>query len=855
MKKKLSLFLCGSILSVGILTQVVVQAKDVSTSQTSEISSSLFLETSDSSTLETSEPVVEKMTFNIKELDLKEVTFIKPKVDIYLDLEDLTLAKQEGLPKKLYTKKLYQTSHHLNYYQLLNQEEVVVGYVEESEVTLDDISKVRQANLNKYVSTINEKTVVYKDEHLTQISNVTLPQYQTYFAKESYVDDTTRKEAVSLFNGEDKLVGYVNKEDLKIADGPQGVYIHNGNYLTINRKTGQTYSDFEGKAKHSFAFLYQKTYRAKGQYNHINGSVFYSLYNDKNEWMGYVPESDVSLVDSPWGEAVKTNKYVSIAKGNYDLWRSFNWVSNGKASRYNHKTFIVKEEYHHFNTSTYAALTDSTGTFYGYINDDALKTVSGPQGEYYHYGKYVTISSSSTNLWRDFNWNVKQPASKIVNQTFQARGIYYHVNGEAYLSVYDNKGVWQGYINKKFVKEANGAQGAYRAVNQYVTITKKNYDLWQNFNWKKKNKSQNVLNQTFLVKGEYRHYNGNTYYSLFNNKNQWMGYINKTATTRPDGAQGLYQSYGKRVTIVKKNYDIWQNFSWKKKGNSNQFYNKQLTARGKYEHFNGSTYYSLYDNKGVWQGYLNANATSLTAEKMKKVQKLLDNKYRTPNMGIYVMSLVDGSTASVNGSQSFVAASTGKLPAMYYSQKMINDKRIDPNKKYKYTDAINQMPYYSYQRDGAGILQGKPYGTSYSIDTMMNWTAKYSDNQGANFLGYYAGRQYDAEMRRDISKIIGRTWVSPFNITAKENALLMEAIYKQNGKLINYMSNTQFDNQRIPKYLPVKVAHKIGDVNSYVHDVAIVYANEPYVLSVMTKNGISYETISKLSKEVYDILK
>lgn len=123
MKKKLSLFLCGSILSVGILTQVVVQAKDVSTSQTSEISSSL--------SLETSEPVVEKMMFDIKELDLKEVTFIKPKVDIYLDLEDLTLAKQEGLPKKLYTKKLYQTSHHLNYYQLLNQEEVVVGYVEE----------------------------------------------------------------------------------------------------------------------------------------------------------------------------------------------------------------------------------------------------------------------------------------------------------------------------------------------------------------------------------------------------------------------------------------------------------------------------------------------------------------------------------------------------------------------------------------------------------------------------------------------------------------------------------------------------------------------------------------------------
>ncbi|MDF0480699.1 class A beta-lactamase-related serine hydrolase [Vagococcus sp. PNs007] len=62
-------------------------------------------------------------------------------------------------------------------------------------------------------------------------------------------------------------------------------------------------------------------------------------------------------------------------------------------------------------------------------------------------------------------------------------------------------------------------------------------------------------------------------------------------------------------------------------------------------------------------------------------------------------------------------------------------------------------------------------------------------------------------------------------------------------------------HQRIPKYLPVKVGHKIGDLDDYRHDIAIIYAKESYILAVMTQNYITYEQISILSKEIYDILK
>ena len=57
----------------------------------------------------------------------------------------------------------------------------------------------------------------------------------------------------------------------------------------------------------------------------------------------------------------------------------------------------------------------------------------------------------------------------------------------------------------------------------------------------------------------------------------------------------------------------------------------------------------------------------------------------------------------------------------------------------------------------------------------------------------------------------------------------MEAIYQQNGD-ITYLSSTDFDTAISPK-ISMFVAHKIGDAYDYRHDVAIVYANEPFILS------------------------
>lgn len=83
---------------------------------------------------------------------------------------------------------------------------------------------------------------------------------------------------------------------------------------------------------------------------------------------------------------------------------------------------------------------------------------------------------------------------------------------------------------------------------------------------------------------------------------------------------------------------------------------------------------------------------------------------------------------------------------------------------------------------------------------------------------------------------------------------MMEALYEQNGYVIESLLSTQFDNQRISKDIPVPVAHKIGDADDVKHDVAIVYAESPFVLSIFTDKS-SYDEITQIANDIYGILK
>lgn len=56
-------------------------------------------------------------------------------------------------------------------------------------------------------------------------------------------------------------------------------------------------------------------------------------------------------------------------------------------------------------------------------------------------------------------------------------------------------------------------------------------------------------------------------------------------------------------------------FSSAKKGSTSEKLGKVYNAKYSYTLGNGVLYYSLYDNKGTWIGYLNANAANILSAK------------------------------------------------------------------------------------------------------------------------------------------------------------------------------------------------------------------------------------------------
>ncbi|WP_315080478.1 serine hydrolase [uncultured Clostridium sp.] len=252
----------------------------------------------------------------------------------------------------------------------------------------------------------------------------------------------------------------------------------------------------------------------------------------------------------------------------------------------------------------------------------------------------------------------------------------------------------------------------------------------------------------------------------------------------------------------------------------------------------------VFASNGVWH-----NGKFIRAEKAAK------DYIGTSNVGVYCIGLENGEIFEINGDNIYPAASTAKLSAILYTQKRLNQGSINLNTSFKYYDSVNNMNG-AYQRGGSGVLQDQlREGEDVTIETLLKTTCSYSDNLGANLLAYYVSNQSDENFRSYIKSILGREIINfTHNLSSKDLALLMKEIYSEGGLALESLKNTSWDDVKIPKYLPVTVAHKIGIHSEANNDVAIVYANDPYVIVIMTPS-FSDEYISKLSKIIYDELK
>ncbi len=223
--------------------------------------------------------------------------------------------------------------------------------------------------------------------------------------------------------------------------------------------------------------------------------------------------------------------------------------------------------------------------------------------------------------------------------------------------------------------------------------------------------------------------------------------------------------------------------------------------------------------------------------------------------GVYFINLATGQEFGINDTDEYIAASTSKLPINLFLYRKIESGEVDP-------DAI-----LTYQKEdfepGTGIIQGKSFGTQYTVRETSRLSIVYSDNCGINMIIRLLGIDNIQQYMTDLG---GQVYYKARHRSCpKDMAIYTKELYRfwlDNpdvvGDLMHDLENTVFKD-RIDALLPkdVKVAHKIGNFTNTANDVGIVFAKTPYILSVMSDN-VNFDqacgVIAEMSKIVYDFV-
>lgn len=225
---------------------------------------------------------------------------------------------------------------------------------------------------------------------------------------------------------------------------------------------------------------------------------------------------------------------------------------------------------------------------------------------------YYTITNNKSTYFKNEALTNALSASKMLGNTYKITGELKTTAGKVYYHLVDNNNRQLGYVLKNTSNTSTKPIGLKQAANGYLANLKKGQNFFATTDLTTtEGKSDAYAGETLKIISKYKHLNGKTYYQLQNAAKKDLGLLVSTAGTFTKTPQGIKQNYKKYVSITKNNYSIWKDFAWRNKVPTKNYYHQTLVTDGKYEHFNGETYYSLRTNSGAWVGYLNASAVTI----------------------------------------------------------------------------------------------------------------------------------------------------------------------------------------------------------------------------------------------------
>lgn len=240
---------------------------------------------------------------------------------------------------------------------------------------------------------------------------------------------------------------------------------------------------------------------------------------------------------------------------------------------------------------------------------------------------------------------------------------------------------------------------------------------------------------------------------------------------------------------------------------------------------------------------------------LNNITKELNNYFNSSkdHFAFKYKDIYTGLEINYNEKQPIYASSLIKAPTSIYVYKEASLNNTDLNQELIYTK--------KFQIGGTGIIQNNKFNTKYSLQNLVKYSIINSDNvahlmlldkyKRDNLLNFWSNKGTKELFKKNSS------WG---NVSANDASIYMEELFNfyqednELGKeLMSYFLNTKFKLIRNEKY---KVAHKYGWTSKYIHDSAIIFRENPYILVILSTKGESnyqafFDKVSNLVDEFH----
>jgi beta-lactamase class A len=189
---------------------------------------------------------------------------------------------------------------------------------------------------------------------------------------------------------------------------------------------------------------------------------------------------------------------------------------------------------------------------------------------------------------------------------------------------------------------------------------------------------------------------------------------------------------------------------------------------------------------------------------------------------------------NINEEAQFWAASVIKVPIAATFYKKVKNKEIEENARCRISNENIVL--------GSGVAKLLSRDTDFSAKDLVTLMLTISDNSATNqvidLVGPENVESYMAEIGLNNTTFKHKMMIAagrgPNLTTAQDMSVLLEKLYKSelpgSDEILSIMQE-QMDRTRIPLYIPndIKIAHKYGSLPQALHEVGIVYSENPFI--------------------------